>query len=305
MLLRPLFLIAAIVLLTAPSFHRLAAQDKPKSPAVPPGIVYEGDVNFGTGGGVPLALDIARPEELAKPAPCIVIIHGGGWKQGSKAAHQDAVILFAKRGYVAATVQYRLVPTARFPSQIEDVKCAVRYLRANADKYKIDKDRVGAIGFSAGAHLSMLLGTMDKQDGMEGEGGHADQTSKVQAVVAFFGPTDLAQTFPPAVGGMITGFLGHALEEKPEIYKAASPITYVNQGDAPILIYQGTKDRLVPHAQAVLMADAMTKHGVPGRVELLIGADHGWGGSEIFRTLEGSIAFFNEHLKHKPAKDSP
>lgn len=303
---RSLLLIVSIVLLVTLSPHSADAQEKAKSPAVPPGIVYEGDVIFGVGGDVKLALDIARPEKLASPAPCIVVIHGGGWKQGSKAAHQDAVIQFAKRGYVAATVQYRLVPTARFPSQIEDVKCAVRYLRANADNYKIDKDRFGAIGFSAGAHLSMLLGTMDKQDGLEGEGGHADQPSKVQAVVAFFGPTDLAQTdFPAAVGGLINDFLGDTLDEKPDIFKAASPITYVNKGDAPTLIYQGTKDRLVPHAQAILMADAMTKHGVPGRVELLIGADHGWGGMEIFRTLEGSTDFFNEQLKHKPAKAQP
>ena len=306
MLFRPTCSIVSIVLVAALSGRAAEAQDKAKSPAVPPGIVYESDVNYGVGGEVKLALDIARPEKLATTAPCIVVIHGGGWKQGSKAAHQDAVIQFAKRGYVAATVQYRLVPTARFPSQVEDVKCAVRYLRANADKYMIDKDRFGAIGFSAGAHLSMLLGTMDKQDGLEGEGGHADQPSKVQAVVAFFGPTDLAQTdFPAAVGGMISGLIGHSLDEQPEAFKAASPITYVNQGDAPTLIYQGTKDRLVPYAQAILMADAMTRHGVPGRVELLIGADHGWGGTEIIRTLEGSTDFFDEHLKHKPAKTQP
>src|SRR6476660_900073 len=130
-------------------------------------------------------MDIARPEKAAKPAPCIVVIHGGGWRGGNFKVHVPQILDFAKRGYVSATVQYRLVPTARFPSQIEDVKCAVRYLRANADKYNIDKNRIGAIGFSAGAHLSMLLGTMDKKDGLEGDGGSPSESSKVQAVVSY------------------------------------------------------------------------------------------------------------------------
>lgn len=290
---RPLAIATLLLLFASPCL----AQEK-SAPAVPAGVLYERDIEFGRGGDGPLLLDLARPENGSRPAPCIVVIHGGGWRGGNFKQHVPQILEFAKQGYVSATVQYRLVPKARFPAQIEDVKCAVRHLRANADKYGLDKTRIGAIGFSAGAHLSMLLGTMDAKDGLEGTGGHADQSSKVQAVVAFFGPTDLAQKdFPANVNGMIYDFLDGTPDDKPDVFKAASPITYVDKGDAPILIYQGTKDRLVPHSQATLMADTMTQAGLGGRIELLLGADHGWGQPQLERTFQGSQAFFAEHLR--------
>ncbi len=265
---------------------------------VPAGVVHEKEVEFGRGGETTLHLDIARPEKAAGKLPCIVVIHGGGWRGGNYKVHVPQIYDFAKAGYVSATVQYRLAPSGRWPAQIEDVKCAVRYLRANADKYGIDKERFGAVGFSAGAHLSMLLGVMDANDGLEGSGGSAGESSKVQAVVSYFGPTDLAQTdFPANVNAMIYDFLGGMPAEKAEAFKAASPVTYVDKNDAPILHYQGTKDVLVPYNQAYLMADAMTKAGVAGRIELLVGANHGWGGAEMARTMAGTVAFFDEQLR--------
>ena len=288
--------ILAVLLVTA-SFG--VAQEKAKGPNVPDGVIYDADVQFGKGGDTPLSMDIARPEKAPGKLPCVVFIHGGGWQGGNFKAHTAQVLEMARQGFVSATIQYRLVPKARFPAQVEDVKCGVRYLRANADKYNIDPERIGAVGFSAGAHLSMMLGTMDKEDGLEGEGGHADQSSKVQAVVAYFGPTELgADDYPENVVQIIDALVDGPKSETTEARKKASPITYVDEGDAPILIFQGTKDRLVPHTQAYLMADAMTKAGVPGRVELLIGADHGWGGPELMRTARETVAFFREHLKH-------
>lgn len=267
-------------------------------PQPPAGVIYEKDVEYGTGGAAALHLDIARPEKAAQKLPCIVVIHGGGWRGGNFKGHVGEIMANAKRGYVSATVQYRLVPAGRWPAQIEDVKCAVRFLRANADKYGIDKDHIGAIGYSAGAHLSMLLGTMDKQDGLEGSGGNADQSSKVQAVVSYFGPTDLSQKdFPANVNGMIYDFLGATPAENAAPFKAASPVTYIDKNDAPILHLQGTKDALVPYNQAYLLADAMTNAGLAGRVELLSGANHGWGGLEKARTEAAAAAFFDEYLK--------
>src|SRR5256885_1883508 len=193
--------LAVAFALAAPAW----AQDKKGKvePQPPEGVAYEKDVEFGSGGDATLKLDIARPEKADKRLPCIVVIHGGGWRGGNFKVHVPQIFDFAKQGYVSATVQYRLVPAARWPAQIEDVKCAVRYLRANAEKYGIDKERFGAIGFSAGAHLSMLLGTMDQKDGLEGSGGNANESSKVQAVVSYFGPTDLAQKdFPDNVNAM-------------------------------------------------------------------------------------------------------
>lgn len=269
-------------------------------PKVPDGVKYDADVEYGKAGDVKLELDIARPEKSSEPAPCIVVIHGGGWRAGNRKQHVDAILQLAKQGYVAATISYRFAPEHKFPAQIEDAKCAVRYLRANADKYNLDPDRIGAIGFSAGAHLSMLLGTMGKEDGMEGNGGHADQPSQVQCVVAFFGPTELgADDVPKNVIGLVDDLVGATKDEKPELRKAASPVTYVSSGDAPTLIYHGTKDVLVPYTQAFKMVDAMTAAGVPGRVELILGAGHGWGGPELMRTLEGSVKFFDQELKNK------
>jgi len=263
----------------------------------PDGIAYERDIEYGRGGDQRLYLDLSRPQQLTEPAPCIVVIHGGAWRAGNRRAHTDLLFKLSQAGYVAATVQYRFCPDNPFPAQIEDVKCAVRFLRAHADRHGIDATRLGGIGFSAGAHLAMMLGVMGPTDGLEGNGGWAEFDSQIQAVVAFFGPTDLsANDLPVASQQLVKDFLGGSLEERPEAYKAASPIAYVSKGDAPLLMFQGTRDPLVPHTQAYRMIEAMTKAEVPGRVELLIGQAHGWGGAELNHTLEQSFKFFDQRL---------
>lgn len=289
----------ALVWLVGAGIAGLAdAQQATQGPAVPSGVAYERDVEYGAGGGQPLRLDLARPEQLAQAAPCIVVVHGGAWRGGDKTAHTDLVFKFAQAGYVAVTVQYRFCPQNPFPAQIEDVKCAVRFLRANAERFGIDPRRFGAIGFSAGAHLSMLLGVMGQADALEGGGGWADQPSQVQAVVAFFGPTDLtADDFPVVSQALLKDFLGGAPAETPEVARRASPIAYVSKGDAPLLIFQGTRDPLVPHTQAYRMIEAMTRAGVPGRVEFLLNAPHGWKGAELDHTVEQSFRFFDERLQ--------
>jgi len=287
-----LLLLAAILL---PPVH---AQEKDKTKP-PEGVVYFPDLEYGKGGDEPLTLHLAMPEKLDKPVPCIVVIHGGAWRAGNKSQHIAQIFDFAKKGYVSVSVGYRFCPKHVFPAQIEDAKCAVRFLRANAEKYHIDPDRFGAVGFSAGAHLSMMLGVMGKEDGLEGSGGNPDQSSKVQVVVAFFGPTDFnAEDIPPVSVGLLNDFVGATKENDKGERKKASPVTYVTKDDAPLLIFQGTKDPLVPHTQAYKMTDAMSAAGVPGRVELLLGAGHGWGGKEIQRSFAQTLEFFGEKLKH-------
>ncbi len=287
---RPACLLILALLLPA------AAQDR-KAPA---DVEFERDVVYGKGAGEDLKLNLARPKKADGLLPCIVVIHGGGWAAGRKEGHDDLTWKAAQRGYVSATVGYRFAPKHRFPAQVEDVKCAVRFLRANAEKYGLDPKRIGATGFSAGGHLSMMLGVMGKEDGIEGEGGWADQPSQVNAVVAYFGPTDFVTAdYPPASRNIVKEFIGGLREEKMEEYRRASPVTYVSKGDAPVLIFQGTKDPLVPHAQAYAMVEALTAAGVPGRADLIVGAGHGLGGAEVLRTMEATFAFFDQHLKAK------
>lgn len=273
-----------------------AAVATPPADSAQAGIEFRTDVEYGTGGGKPLTLHLARPTGIGK-YPALMFIHGGGWAGGNKNDLKEPIRAAARQGYVAVSVGYRLAPQDLFPAQIEDVKCAVRWLRANAAQLQIDSDRIGAIGFSAGAHLAMMLGVMDKNDGLEGNGGWPDQSSKVQAVVAYFGPVDLLGEYPEMSKGIVRKFIGGTKEEKTEEYRRASPITYVNTGDAPMLLFQGTEDILVPYDQAYLMAKALTAVKVPGRVELLLGANHGWGGKEIERTLREGYDFFGQHLK--------
>jgi acetyl esterase/lipase len=265
----------------------------------PPNVDFQPDITYATVDGEELKLDLARPKDAKLPLPLVVVIHGGGWAAGNRKGHDNLTWELASRGYVSATISYRFAPKYPFPAQIQDVKAAVRFLRANAERFAIDPAKVGAVGFSAGAHLSMMLGTMDKEDGYDDVGENRDQSSKVQAVVSYFGPTDLLQPYPDATKPILQKFLGGPIEEKHDLARRASPITYVNAGDAPMLLLQGTKDPLVPHDQAVRMADALTKVGVPGRVELLLGAGHGWGGAEVQRTAAEAYAFFEQYLKAK------
>jgi acetyl esterase/lipase len=268
------------------------------APKVPDGVTYEPELEYGKAGEESLKLDLARPADGEGPFPAVVVIHGGAWRGGHRSAHTDLVLQLAQRGYVAATISYRFCPKHAFPAQVEDAKCAVRFLRANGEKYKIDKDRIGAVGASAGAHLAMMLGVMDKEDGLEGSGGSPEQSSKVQAVVGFFGPTDLlADDMPQPTRPLIKDFIGGTPGEKPQEHRRASPLTYVTKGDAPILMLQGTKDPLVPHTQAFKMAEAMTAAGVPGRVEVYVGAGHGWGGKELGHSIRQTFEFLDQHLK--------
>lgn len=265
--------------------------------APPPDVGFIPDITYATVDGEKLQLNLAMPKDAKGSLPCVVVIHGGAWRAGNRNGHNDLTWKFAQQGYVSATLSYRFCPKHTFPAQVQDVKAAVRFLRGNAEKYHIDKTKFGAVGFSAGAHLSMMLGVMDKEDGLDDVGEFKDESSKVQAVVSFFGPTDFLLKLPPPTIPLVKDFLGGPVEEKKELAQKASPATYASKGDAPMLLYQGTKDPLVPHDQAIRMADALTAAGVPGRVELMLGASHGWGGEEIARTLAGTLTFFQAHLK--------
>ena len=153
----------------------------------------ERDITYCTNDGVALKMDVHYPHAMSKPAPVAVYVHGGSWSSGSKSdsiGMTDVPELLA-RGYLVASVDYRYAPQWKFPAQIHDVKCAIRFLRANATRFNLDPNRIGAWGHSAGGHLVTLLGTTDTRDGFEGSREYADQSSRVQAVVDMCGRADL------------------------------------------------------------------------------------------------------------------
>ncbi|WZO95796.1 alpha/beta hydrolase [Isosphaeraceae bacterium EP7] len=266
-----------------------------------PSIVRNKDVVYASPSGTPLKLDVARPLGEG-PFPAVLAIHGGGWRGGSKGDVAPLMDQLVHRGYVAVSPQYRFCPEFPFPAQVHDVKAAVRWVKAHAAEYRIDPERVGVVGFSAGGHLALMLGLTDAKDGLEGDAEAGSPSTRVRAIVNYFGPTDLtARDLPIVSGVMVHDFLGGLPVKKPELAAQASPLTFLTRDDPPILTFQGTKDELVPATQATKLREAMTKLGVGGRVDILEGAGHGWAGAEMERTLAETYAFFDEHLKPKPA----
>ncbi|HEV3023345.1 MAG TPA: alpha/beta hydrolase [Pirellulales bacterium] len=282
-----MWLFAAVALAAAP----LAADEKKYE------IDFQSDVVYGTAAGDELKLDLATPKGVDSPPPGLVFIHGGGWQGGKKEDLAAAAKAAAAAGYVAVSVNYRLAPKHPFPAQVEDCKCAVRWMRAKADELKVDPKQIGALGVSAGAHLAMMLGVMDPADGLEGDGGWSDQSSKVQAAVSYVGPTNLIGDFPPISLQILNTFLGGSMDEKHDLYEQASPVKYVNAGDPPMLLFAGTKDDLVPYDQVFQMTTALTGAGVPGRIEMLIGAGHGFSLKEYQRTMAEAMQFFDDCLR--------
>lgn len=270
----------------------------PNLRAEPPKVETETDLVYTRAGETDLKLDVVRPGEGNGPFPAVLVIHGGAWRAGNKKDSGGFQNDLARHGYVTVSPQYRFCPKDPFPAQIHDVKAAVRWLKSNASKYHVDPQRIGAVGFSAGGHLSLMLGLTSEKDGLEGDVKPGEPDTRIKAVVNYFGPSDLGASDIPAISQpLVKDFLGGTPQEKPEASAKASPITYVSSDDPPVLTFQGTKDPLVPHSQAIKLTEAMSKAGVPGRVELLIGASHGWGGAELERTKAETFAFFDRYLK--------
>ncbi|QDT04582.1 Carboxylesterase NlhH [Rubripirellula lacrimiformis] len=282
---------------------------KPSAVNMPDDVQMLRDVVFGQGGGRDLKMHIVMPKQAAKsPMPVYIWVHGGGWQGGTKEGGVGQLIPLARSGFVTATIEYRLTGEAAFPAQIEDCKCAIRYLRAHAEKYKIDKDRVAVGGSSAGGHLAALLGTSGGVAEFEGTGGWADQPSNVNAVVDLYGPTDILRfvTTP--------GFEGHNRDGSPESrllgggvvaenldgIKRVNPITYVDQNDPPFLIIHGTADRTVPLNQSQRMHDALKSSKIDSTLHIIQGAGHGGPGFAEPKIREMQKSFLMRVLREPP-----
>lgn len=231
-------------------------------------------VEYGRAGDVSLKLDLYAPKGLDRPTTGLILIHGGGWKSGNRGDYRYYGVKFAQQGYVAASIDYRLRDVALFPASVEDAKCAVRWMRASAAKLHVDPQRIAVAGGSAGGHLAMMVGYSSDVPALEGGGGHQQTSSRVQAVVDFYGPVDLTTPYA-RTHDLVTGYLGKPFAEAPEVYRRASPMTYITDDDPPTLILHGTIDDLVPIRQADALAAALEKAGVPHRYQRLEGWPHG------------------------------
>lgn len=262
------------------------------------------NLTYKTVGDRALQVDLAKPEGDG-PFPAIVFIHGGGWRGGNRAGYRSMIRQAAERGYVAITVTYRLTEADEggkaknpFPAQVHDVKCAVRWLRANAKEYGVDPKRIGATGGSAGGHLSLMLGTTDASAKLEGDG-YTDRPSRVQAVVNYFGPTDMPRIAETSKGAtpIVSSFLDGDYATKPEVWRQASPITYVSKDDPPTLTIHGAEDTLVPVDQAKRFDEAMKEAGANHELLILEGQGHGFRGEAADRASDALFRFFDTHLK--------
>lgn len=212
-------------------------------------------------------MDIYFPES-GGPWRTLVYVHGGSWMHGDK----SEAVLFARGmstlGFLVVSINYRLYPSATFPAMIEDVKCAVRSLRAHAAEYNLDPDRIAALGPSAGGHLVSLLGTTTEETGWD-VGEYLEQSSRVRAVIAMAGVMDLSRSFPNAdIEAMKrVGFGEYNVVQ-------ASPVSHVTPDDPPVLLIHGDRDELVPYEQSQLMYDRLVQMNVPAQLVIVKNASH-------------------------------
>ncbi len=234
------------------------------------------DVTYCTVNGVDLKMDLYPPQDLSTPRPLVVFIHGGAWQGGDKSAGEavNDVPQLAAHGYLVASIDYRLAPKYRWPAMIEDVKCAIRSLRANAATYHIDRNRIAVMGSSAGGQLAAMAGLADQSAGFD-VGEYANQSSRVQAVVDLYGPThlnapDYDATHFPIILPEVFGATGPA----DPVLVRASPVTYVSAQAPPFLIIHGDKDATVPPNQSQLLYDRLKAAGATAMLVMVKNAGH-------------------------------
>jgi acetyl esterase/lipase len=254
--------LAALLLLTTTSAHAGPDDD----------VIVHRDLAYREGASRAWRLDLALPKgPTTQPRPAIVVIHGGGWVEGDKSSFASRahgvpgnIVDFAALGFVAASVNYRLSGEAPFPAALEDCKGAVRWLRAHAQEYHIDRTHIGAYGNSAGGHLAMLLAMVGPDQGFEGDGPHRDESSLVQAAASDSGPIDLAFQYEQGALRQVVGrFLGGPPEgERAALYRRASPLHQIVAATPPLLLIYGASDAQVPVETADRFVVALGRAGL-------------------------------------------
>ena len=260
-------------------------------------------VTYAKYGDRTLEMDIYRPRGQWGALPAIVCIHGGGWAKGNRSSHEKVAQSLAARGYVAATISYRLSGEAPFPAAIHDCKAAVRYLRANAKNLGIDAAKIGAIGLSAGGHLTALLATSSGVAELEGDGGNPGVSSAIQAAVPMGAQTELESERTRNIsaledrGQIWRQFLGGSLEQQPLTYRLASPLHHLDADDPPCWFITGETDD--PSTHADVFRSRMSELGIDSGLTVIKDAPHPFLGKQVWfdEMTDSADHFFQKHLK--------
>ncbi len=269
----------------------LAQAAPPPIPAMPPGVIHEAGIEYSNVGQKSL-LDVVRPKQATGPLPFVLLVHGGGFRAGHRNSYLPVAIKLAERGYVAATMSYRLAPRHQYPAPVEDVKAAVRFLKANAARFQLDSGKSCAMGGSAGGHLVLMLGLT------------AHGAERVNCIVNYYGPTDFTQSYSKSVDAaqVLPQFLGGHLDQNREAHQLASPINWVTPAAAPTLSIHGTKDAYVAYEHSLWITERLVAAGVEAELETISGAGHGFRGADAEKAEARAFAFFDKHLKAAPAQ---
>ena len=263
-----------------------------------PRVELREDVVFGSGGGRELKGDLFLPPTPEGPSPAVVLVHGGAWRVGSPAQLRGYGFLIGREGFVCFAPEYRLSGEAHWPAPLHDVKAAVRFLRAHADEYGIDPDRIVVSGNSAGGHLAMMAALTTGHPDFEGDGGNADQSSGVAGAVALYGQSHVEHG-----GDVLTDSVDALMGDSavPDDYAAASPMTYVSADQPPLCLMHALGDDLIPWRQSLDMFEAAKAVGAQAEIHLYDGVPHDFDanpilGREVARLI---VSFVGRHAPSK------
>lgn len=232
-----------------------------KKPAVPADVEVIPNVEYKAVDGKSLQIDFYRPRNKDEKLPLLVFIHGGGWSGGKRSDYLVYLIPFAQKGYMTATVSYTLKDKGNYPQCVEDITDALRWFFSNGDKYGYDPGRIALIGGSAGSHLAMMAAYEWNNPAIADSIEFSPVRRRVKAVVEIYGPVDLTTEYARN-HETATAFIGRSWDEAPELYREASPITWLDAGDPPTMILQGSSDQLVPASQAKILRDKCGELGI-------------------------------------------
>jgi len=259
------------------------------------------DVVYADVGGEPLRYDHYKPLATDGPAPCVIVVHGGGWHAGDPSQAAGNGLHLARRGIATISISYRLAPKHRFPAPLDDVRRGIRHVRAHAAELGVDAERLALLGLSAGAHLALLAHLVRDVPELEPDlpAELADVSEDVRAVVAHYGPYDLARRKPNALWDPVADLLGERVDESAWV-RLASPVEHAAGATAPVQLVHGTKDTVVSYKESVRMSEALEVAGKERELLLLDGAPHAfqmdWRGDANRRANEAMDAFLDRYL---------